>query len=57
MFLVIHGIRAPVESWNLAFEADGVYELSSKHPVLNRYMKNGLDLGSTSGSPTVFSRD
>lgn len=41
MFLVICEIRAPVETWNLASEANVVYELSPKPTVFNRYMKNG----------------
>lgn len=44
-----------METWRFAPEAS-VYELSPKHPVLNGYMENGWDLGS-SGSPTVFTRD
>lgn len=30
-----------METWNLASEADVVYELSPKHSVFNSYMKNG----------------
>lgn len=55
-FTVIPEIRARVETWNFVFEASVVYELSPKHPVVNRYMKNGQDLGS-SGSLTLFTRD
>lgn len=33
-----------------------VYEPSPKQPVLNGYVENGWDLGS-SGLPTVFTRD
>lgn len=52
-FIVIPEIRAPVETWKFVSEARVVYELSPKHPMLNRYMKNGQDLG-YSGSPTYL---